>query len=339
VGGVLRARVRDGAHPDLHVRLPGAVPPARRAAAAPLPARDGRADLSPHRARRGRLRVGARACARARNPGGEGLLLPRVRAAGRVGPDVHPRSVREPRRARLAGHQDARPIAAARAEAPRRRRRADGGGAALDALPHPAGAGAGLVKPPPFEYHAPQTVEEALELLAGGAQVLAGGQSLLQLMKFRAVRPSVLVDINGVAGLDAIEERDGELHVGALVRQQTLLEDETVARGWPLLREATKYVGYRATRHRGTVGGSLAFAAPWAELTAAAVALEARIEVRSASGERTLDARSFFLGPNRTALEPGELITGVRFPKSPPGAAFHEVSARYRDYAQVAAAA
>jgi len=195
------------------------------------------------------------------------------------------------------------------------------------------------VKPPPFEYHAPQTVEEALELLAGGAQVLAGGQSLLQLMKFRAVRPSVLVDINGVAGLDAIEERDGELHVGALVRQQTLLEDETVARGWPLLREATKYVGYRATRHRGTVGGSLAFAAPWAELTAAAVALEARIEVRSAGGERTLDARSFFLGPNRTALEPGELITGVRFPKSPPGAAFHEVSARYRDYAQVAAAA
>ena len=149
------------------------------------------------------------------------------------------------------------------------------------------------MKPPPFEYHAPQTVEEALELLAGGAQVLAGGQSLLQLMKFRAVRPSVLVDINGVAGLDAIEERDGELHVGALVRQQTLLEDETVARGWPLLREATKYVGYRATRHRGTVGGSLAFAAPWAELTAAAVALEARIEVRSAGGERTLDARSY----------------------------------------------
>jgi carbon-monoxide dehydrogenase medium subunit len=195
------------------------------------------------------------------------------------------------------------------------------------------------VKPPPFEYHAPETVEEVLELLAGGAHVLAGGQSLLQLMKFRAVRPSVLVDINGVAGLDAIEERDGELHVGALVRQQTLLEDETVARDWPLLREATKYVGYRATRHRGTVGGSLAFAAPWAELTAAAVALEASIDVRSAGGERALEARSFFLGPNRTALEQGELITGVRFPKSPPGAAFHEVSARYRDYAQVAAAA
>jgi CO/xanthine dehydrogenase FAD-binding subunit len=195
------------------------------------------------------------------------------------------------------------------------------------------------VKPPPFEYHAPKTVEEAVGLLADGAQVLAGGQSLLQLLRFRAVKPNALVDINGVAGLDTLEERDGELRVGALVRQQTLLEDETVARGWPLLREAAKFVGYKATRHRGTLGGSLAFAAPWAELTAAAVALDAKIDARSAGGERTLEARSFFLGPNRTALGPDELITGVRFPKSPPGAAFHEVSARYRDYAQVAAAA
>jgi carbon-monoxide dehydrogenase medium subunit len=195
------------------------------------------------------------------------------------------------------------------------------------------------VKPPPFEYHAPKTVEEALGLLADGAQVLAGGQSLLQLLRFRTVKPSALVDINGVAGLDTLQERDGELQVGTLVRQQTLLEDETVARGWPLLREAAKFVGYKATRHRGTLGGSLAFAAPWAELTAAAVALDAKIDARSAGGERTLEARSFFLGPNRTALGPDELITGVRFPKSPPGAAFHEVSARYRDYAQVAAAA
>jgi carbon-monoxide dehydrogenase medium subunit len=195
------------------------------------------------------------------------------------------------------------------------------------------------VKPPRFEYHAPEIVEEVLELLAGGAQVLAGGQSLLQLLKFRAVRPSALVDVNGVADLDTIEERDGELHVGALVRQQTLLEDETVARGWPLLAEAAQFVGYKATRHRGTLGGSLAFAAPWAELTAAAVALDAKIDVRSAAGERTLEARSFFLAPRKTALEADELITGVRFPKSPPGAAFHEVSARYRDYAQVAAAA
>ncbi len=195
------------------------------------------------------------------------------------------------------------------------------------------------MKPPPFEYHSAKTVEEALQLLADGAQVLAGGQSLVQLMKFRAARPKSLVDINGIAGLDGIEERNGELHIGALVRQQTLLEDETVARGWPLLAQAAQYIGYKATRHRGTVGGSLAFAAPWAELTAVAVALDAKIEVRSVGGERTLEARSFFLGPNETALAAGELITGVRFPASQGGSAFHEVSARYRDYAQLAAAA
>ena len=171
--------------------------------------------------------------------------------------------------------------------------------------------------------------------------MLAGGQSLVQLMKLRVAKPSALVDVNGVAGLDALEERDGELHVGALVRQQRLLESELVARGWPLLREAARFVGYKETRRRGTVGGSLAFAAPWAELTAAAVALDASIDVRSARGERTIAAREFFHGPNRTALEPDELITRARFPApaARSGAAFHEVSARYRDYAQVAAGA
>jgi carbon-monoxide dehydrogenase medium subunit len=199
------------------------------------------------------------------------------------------------------------------------------------------------VKPPPFEYHAPATVEEALQLLAGGngTHALAGGQSLLQLMKFKQVRPRALVDLNGVSGLDVLEERDGELHVGALVRQQRLLEEDLVADGWPLLREAARFVGYKETRRRGTVGGSLAFAAPWAELTAAAVALDAQIDVRSSNGERTIRARSFFRGPYSTALEPGELIVRVRFPAPPArsGASFHEVSARYRDYCHVAAAA
>jgi carbon-monoxide dehydrogenase medium subunit len=100
-------------------------------------------------------------------------------------------------------------------------------------------------------------------------------------------------------------------------------------------------VGYKETRRRGTLGGSLAFAAPWAELTAAAVALDAAIDVRSLNAERTIPARSFFRGPNETALEPGELIVRVRFPApaARSGAAFHEVSDRYRDYCQVAAAA
>jgi aerobic carbon-monoxide dehydrogenase medium subunit len=199
------------------------------------------------------------------------------------------------------------------------------------------------VKSPPFEYHAPESVDEALQLLAGenGTYALAGGQSLVQLMKFRQVKPSALVDLNGVSGIDVLEEREGELHVGALVRQQRLLEDELVGEGWPLLREAARFVGYKETRRRGTVGGSLAFAAPWAELTAAAVALDAQVDVRSTNADRTIAARSFFRGPNETVLEPGELIVRVRFPTPPTrsGAAFHEVSARYRDYCQVAAAA
>jgi CO/xanthine dehydrogenase FAD-binding subunit len=197
------------------------------------------------------------------------------------------------------------------------------------------------VKPPPFTYHAPASLDEALGLVAGGATPLAGGQSLVQLMKFRRVKPSALVDLNGVEGLDGLEEHDGELYVGALVRQQRLVEAEVVRERWPLLAEAAQYVGYRETRRRGTVGGSLAFAAPWAELTAAAVALDAAIDVRSAGGERTIPARSFFRGRYETTLEPGELIVGVRFPvpAAGTGMAFQEASTRYRDYAQVAAAA
>jgi carbon-monoxide dehydrogenase medium subunit len=199
------------------------------------------------------------------------------------------------------------------------------------------------MKSAPFAYHAPATVDEAVALLEPGGEVrvLAGGQSLMALMKMRRVKPRALVDINRVAGLDTIEERDGELVVGALVRQQTLLDDPLAARSWPLIREALAFVGYRATRHRGTVGGSLAFAAAWAELTAVTVALDATIETRSRRGSRTIAAREFFRGPNETALGDDELITAVRFPapQERSGSAFHEVSARYRDYAQVGAAA
>lgn len=199
------------------------------------------------------------------------------------------------------------------------------------------------MKAAPFSYHAPETIDEAVGLLDadGDVRVLAGGQSLMALMKMRRVKPRALVDINRVAGLDGIAERAGELVVGALVRQQTLLDDPLVARSWPLIREALQFVGYRATRHRGTVGGSLAFAAAWAELTAVVVALDATIEVRSQGGERSIAAREFFRGPNETALAADELITAVRFPapRERTGAAFHEVSARYRDYAQVGAAA
>jgi CO/xanthine dehydrogenase FAD-binding subunit len=125
------------------------------------------------------------------------------------------------------------------------------------------------------------------------------------------------------------------------VRQQTLLESAVAARSWPLIGEGLQYAGYRETRHRGTIGGSLAFAAAWAELTAVTVALGATIEARSQRGGRSIAARDFFRGPNETALGDDELITAVRFPapQERSGSAFHEVSARHRDYAQVGAAA
>lgn len=198
------------------------------------------------------------------------------------------------------------------------------------------------MKPAPFVYHAPTTVEETLELLANGdgAQVLAGGQSLVPLMKMRLAKPSVLVDVNGVEGLDGMEH-GGELRIGALVRQQALLDNADVGRSHPLLQQAGRKAGFLATRHRGTVGGSLAYAAPWAELTAASVALDAWIDVRSARGERTVAAREFFVGPQETVLEPDELLTRIRIPALPArtGTGFHEQSARHGDYAQVAAAA
>ncbi len=199
------------------------------------------------------------------------------------------------------------------------------------------------VKPAPFAYHAPETLEDALELLARGddVRVLAGGQSLVPLLKLRTVRPSALVDLNRIPGLDTIEERDGALRIGALTRQQALLDSPVAGTAQPLLRAAGQYAGYLATRHRGTVGGSLAYAAPWAELTAAVVALDAQLELRSARGERSVRAREFFRGPHETALEPDEVLTGISVPPAAPrtGVGFHEVSPRYRDFALVGAAA
>src|SRR5262245_2539033 len=142
----------------------------------------------------------------------------------------------------LAGCDDARPHELPGAQAPGGLGATDGRGARSDSLSRPHDG----VKPARFEYHAPASVDEAVELLSqgNGTHVLAGGQSLVQLMKFRTAKPSALVDVNGVGGLDVLEERDGELHVGATVRQQQLLENDTVD-GWPLLREAARFATTR----------------------------------------------------------------------------------------------
>ena len=199
------------------------------------------------------------------------------------------------------------------------------------------------MKPAPFTYHAPTDVDEALALLAAhpDARILAGGQSLVPRMRLRIEKPAVLIDINRVTGLDGIAVAAGAVTIGALVRQQTLIEHDGVAAALPLIRVAGGYAGFRTTRHRGTVGGSIAFAAPWAELSATTMTLDAVFTVRSVRGERTIPARAFFLGPNETALEAGELLTQVQIPAAAPGTGygFHEASPRYRDYATAAAAA
>ena len=199
------------------------------------------------------------------------------------------------------------------------------------------------MKPAPFTYHAPTTIEQALGLLASepDARVLAGGQSLVPRMRLRVEKPATIIDINRVVGLDGISVDAGAVTVGALVRQQTLVTHDGVAAVHPLLREAGSYAGFHTTRHRGTVGGSIAFAAPWAELAATTTLLGATITVRSTKAQRTLAASDFFLGPNETALAADELVTEVQFPAAPAGAGFgfHEASPRYRDYATAAAAA
>jgi carbon-monoxide dehydrogenase medium subunit len=155
------------------------------------------------------------------------------------------------------------------------------------------------VKPPSFEYHAPRTVDEALALLSehgDAAKVLAGGQSLVPLLNLRLAAPEVLIDVNRLDELAGIAAWDGGLSIGALVRQHALERSDLAQQRLPLLADATRLVGHRTIRHRGTIGGSLAHADPAAELPAAMVALEATIVARSARGERTIAGSDFFTG-------------------------------------------
>lgn len=200
------------------------------------------------------------------------------------------------------------------------------------------------MKPPKFRYFAPQSVEEALALLAehaDGARVLAGGQSLVPLMNMRLVRPSVLVDINGINELAYIKAWDGGLAIGTLTRDATLAGDSTVAEHLPLLCEAARHVGHPAIRNRSTAGGSIAHADPAAELPAVMVALNAEFEVRGRSGSRTIPAKDFFRGYLTTDLKEEELLTELRVPGLPSraGSAFVEFSRREGDYALAGVAA
>ena len=199
------------------------------------------------------------------------------------------------------------------------------------------------MKPAPFAYARPAELRQALELLQKpGAKILAGGQSLVPLLNLRLARPELLVDINALPGLSAIEvTADGGLRLGALVRHARLLADPRVAEKMPLLREAVTHVGHHAIRNRGTLGGSLVHADPVAELAAAMVALNARFRLVSQDDERWVRARDFFRGPFMTEITEEEMLTEVIVPSRPEGegAAFLEVAMRHGDFAIVAVAA
>jgi carbon-monoxide dehydrogenase medium subunit len=196
------------------------------------------------------------------------------------------------------------------------------------------------MKLPPVDYEAPQTVSEAVELLAGyqdEASVLAGGQSLIPLLALRLARPSVLIDVNGIDELSGVSVTDGWLTIGATTREYVAEESESVADTVPLVAAALPLIGHEAIRSRGTIGGSMAHADPAAELPAVARALDAEFVVRSQSGERVVPAAEWFEGYFTTARRPDELLVAVRFPTAGPGTgtSFEEVARRHGDFAIV----
>jgi carbon-monoxide dehydrogenase medium subunit len=199
------------------------------------------------------------------------------------------------------------------------------------------------LKPPPFHYHDPRTVPEAVALLGrlDNARLLAGGQSLMPMLNMRFVLPDHVIDLNRIGALAFVREADGALEIGAMTRQRTLEFDATVRRHCPLLHTAIRQVGHRQTRNRGTIGGSLCHLDPAAELVAVAAALDAVIEVTGPGGVRTIGFDDFPRGYMTPALEPDELVTAVRLPSWPDGHGygFVEFARRHGDFAVISAAA
>ena len=193
------------------------------------------------------------------------------------------------------------------------------------------------MKPAPFRLLRPHDLEAvctALTEYGDAAQLLAGGQSLVPTMNFRLAQPEVLVDLGRVDGLDRIDMSDGELVIGAMVRQRAAEGDPVIRRDASMVTRALPFIGHLQNRNRGTIGGSIAHADPAAELPAVAVALEARLRLVSSRGERIVDASGFFQGPFMTAKEPDEVLVEVRIPRRPDAiVAVHEITRRHGDFA------
>ncbi|HTK12894.1 MAG TPA: xanthine dehydrogenase family protein subunit M [Xanthobacteraceae bacterium] len=199
------------------------------------------------------------------------------------------------------------------------------------------------MKPPPFEYYDPSTVEDAVALLGrlDNAKILAGGQSLMPMLNMRFVMPDHVVDINKVADLSGIRDRGDALEIGAMTRQREIEFSELVRSKCPLITEAILQVGHRQTRNRGTIGGSLCHLDPAAELVAMAVIFDAIIIIAGPGGRREVPVGDFIVGYMTTALAPDEILVGVRFPvwKRGHGYAFIEFARRHGDFAVVSVGA
>lgn len=179
--------------------------------------------------------------------------------------------------------------------------------------------------PAPFEYHSPSTVQEAIGLLerhGDEAKVLAGGHSLLPIMKFRLAQPKVVVDIGRIPGLDKIEVRGSTIAIGALATHDAVEESDLLRTRCPLLPETASVIGDMQVRNRGTIGGSLAHADPAADYPGAILALEAEIVAAGPKGTRTIPARDFFVEMLTTALATNEIITEIRVPVTGKAAAY-----------------
>ncbi len=199
------------------------------------------------------------------------------------------------------------------------------------------------MKPASFDYIAADSIDMAVAALSAAgadAKIIAGGQSLVPMLNFRLSRPSILVDINRIAGLAFIEETEKDIRVGALTRHHQLETSPVIARHLPILSCAMTHVAHLAIRNRGTIGGSLSHGDPAAELPMLALLLDAELHIASASAKRTVAARDFFLDALTVDLAGGDIVTEIALPKLPPqtGWGFAEVARRRGDFALAAVA-
>ncbi|HSG44788.1 MAG TPA: xanthine dehydrogenase family protein subunit M [Anaerolineales bacterium] len=200
------------------------------------------------------------------------------------------------------------------------------------------------MKPAPFEYHVPDSIEQALDLMSrhvGEAQILAGGQSLVPAMNFRIAQPRRLIDLNRVDELSYIREDDDVIRIGAMTRERQVEFDASIAKHTPLLNEGAAFIAHPQIRNRGTIGGSIVNADPAAELPVLMLALDARLKAQNTSGNRWIDAKDFFVGMFATVLEPDEILVEIELPFMKPrkGWSFMEVAPRAGDYALMGVAA